>query len=86
MFLNVGTGNDCTVEKLAKNVAEAIHFGGEIKWDASKPDGTPKKQLDVSRLAFIGLDCIVYLWKTVSASTVEFINEVKSSIARLIRL
>jgi GDP-L-fucose synthase len=53
-FLNVGTGLDLTILELAEAVAEATGFQGEILWDASKPDGTTKKQLDVSRLAELG--------------------------------
>ena len=49
--LNVGTGVDLTIRELAEAVASAVSFKGEIVWDSSKPDGTPKKQLDVSRLA-----------------------------------
>jgi GDP-L-fucose synthase len=52
--LNVGTGVDLTIRELAEAVAEATGFRGTIAWDASKPDGTPKKQLDVSRLAALG--------------------------------
>ena len=52
--LNVGTGDDLTIQELAEAVAEATGFRGTIAWDASKPDGTPKKQLDVSRLAALG--------------------------------
>jgi len=53
-FLNVGTGMDLTVRELAEAVAFATGFQGEIHWDASKPDGTPKKQLNVSRLEALG--------------------------------
>ena len=53
-FLNVGTGLDLTIRELAEAVAAATGFQGEILWDNSKPDGTPKKQLDVSRLAELG--------------------------------
>jgi len=53
-FLNVGTGVDLTIRELAEAVAAATGFQGDIHWDASKPDGTPKKQLDVSRLAALG--------------------------------
>jgi GDP-L-fucose synthase len=52
--LNVGTGLDLSIRQLAEAVAEATGYPGEILWDASKPDGTPKKQLDVSRLAELG--------------------------------
>ena len=53
-FLNVGTGIDLTIRELAEAVARATGFQGDIHWDSSKPDGTPKKQLDVSRLAALG--------------------------------
>ena len=53
-FLNVGTGIDLSIKELAEAVAHAVGFKGSIAWDTSKPDGTPKKQLDVSRLAAMG--------------------------------
>ena len=53
-FLNVGTGVDLSIRELAEAVAQATGFNGRIEWDTTKPDGTPKKQLDVSRLASLG--------------------------------
>ena len=53
-FLNVGTGVDLTIRALAEAVAKATGYRGEILWDSSKSDGTPKKQLDVSRLQMMG--------------------------------
>jgi GDP-L-fucose synthase len=52
--LNVGTGVDLTIKELAELVARCVGYEGEIIWDATKPDGTPKKQLDVSRLSSLG--------------------------------
>ena len=52
-FLNVGTGIDLCIRELAEAVAEATGYQGDICWDTSKPDGTPK-QLDVSRLKALG--------------------------------
>jgi len=52
--LNVGTGVDVTIREAAETVAEVVGYGGAITWDASKPDGTPRKLLDVSRLAALG--------------------------------
>ena len=49
-FLNVGTGEDITIKELAEKVADAAGFSGKIHWDTSKPDGTPRKLLDVSRI------------------------------------
>lgn len=53
-FVNVGTGIDLSIKSLALKVADAVGYMGTIHWDSSKPDGTPKKQLDVSRLASMG--------------------------------
>jgi GDP-L-fucose synthase len=52
--INVGTGSDITVRELAGLVAEIVGYPGEVLWDSGKPDGTPRKQLDVSRLAALG--------------------------------
>ena len=53
-FMNVGTGVDLSIRELADAVATATGYQAAIEWDTSKPDGTPKKQLDVSRLANLG--------------------------------
>ncbi len=53
-FLNVGTGVDLTIKELAEQIAEVVGFSGEMEWDTSKPDGTPKKQLEMSRMAGLG--------------------------------
>ncbi|MEV6162690.1 GDP-L-fucose synthase [Streptomyces sp. NPDC052052] len=52
--VNVGCGQDLAISELAGIVGEVTGFQGEIAWDASKPDGTPRKLLDVSRLASLG--------------------------------
>lgn len=52
--VNVGTGTDVTIKELAEIVAKSVGFTGSIEWDASKPDGTPRKLLDVSKLSNAG--------------------------------
>ena len=52
--INVGTGVDVTIGELAALVAKTVGYGGEIHWDASRPDGTPRKLLDVSRITSLG--------------------------------
>lgn len=52
--INVGTGTDCTIAQLAELMAEVVGFQGQIVFDASKPDGTPRKLLDISRLKSLG--------------------------------
>ncbi len=54
MFLNVGTGKDLTIKALAKLVKASLGFKGDLLWDATKPDGTFKKLLDVSKLNALG--------------------------------
>jgi GDP-L-fucose synthase len=53
-LVNIGTGIDLTITELALMVKEVVGFEGELTYDASKPDGTPRKLLDVSRLTSLG--------------------------------
>ena len=53
-FLNVGTGIDLSIKELATLIARLTGFQGEITWDLSKPDGTPRKLLDVGRINKLG--------------------------------
>jgi GDP-L-fucose synthase len=52
--INVGTGIDVSIKGLADLVGEVVGFSGQIEWDTSKPDGTPRKLLDTSRLGNLG--------------------------------
>jgi len=52
--LNVGVGEDLTIKELAQLVAEEVGYQGEIEWDSTKPDGTPRKLLDVSKVKALG--------------------------------
>jgi GDP-L-fucose synthase len=53
-FLNVGTGEDVTIAEFARVVADVVGYRGELKFNTQRPDGTPRKLLDVSRLAALG--------------------------------
>lgn len=53
-LFNVGTGTDVSIRELAQTIKEVVGFSGSLEWDAAKPDGTPRKLLDVSRLAARG--------------------------------
>ena len=59
--LNIGVGSDQTVEEVANLVRECAGYTGEISWDATKPDGVPRKVLDVSRLKAIGFTPMISL-------------------------
>ncbi|MBA4501512.1 GDP-L-fucose synthase [Marinobacterium marinum] len=52
--INVGTGVDCTIRELAETLAKVTGFQGALRFDTTKPDGTPRKLMDVSRLASLG--------------------------------
>ncbi len=52
--INVGTGVDCTIKEMAETMKEVVGFKGDLLWDTSKPDGTPRKLMDVSRLEKLG--------------------------------
>ena len=73
-FLNVGTGKDLSIRDLAEAVSSVVGFKGMIKWDTSKPDGTPKKQLDVSRILALGWKAQIPLLDGL-VSTVESFRE-----------
>jgi GDP-L-fucose synthase len=53
-FVNIGTGTDLSIQELARMIARIVGFEGEITNDLSKPDGTPRKLLDVSKLSAMG--------------------------------
>ncbi len=59
--VNIGTGKDCTIRELAETIAKVTGFKGEIRFDPSKPDGTPRKLLDISRLNALGWEATISL-------------------------
>ena len=60
-FVNIGVGEDLTIRELAELIGEIVEYKGEIVYDISKPDGTPQKLLDVSRLHGLGWDAKISL-------------------------
>lgn len=54
LFLNVGTGEDVSIKELAEHIKSVVGYDGDLKFDSSKPDGTPRKLMDVSRLHNLG--------------------------------
>lgn len=60
-FVNIGTGVDVTIKQLAELVRDIVGYTGDITWDSSKPDGTPRKLLDVSRLGALGFNPTISL-------------------------
>jgi GDP-L-fucose synthase len=82
-FLNVGTGIDLSIRDLAEAVANATGYSGTIHWDTSKPDGTPKKQLDVSRLASLGWQARIPLAEGLASTVALFRQQLKAELVRL---
>ena len=82
-FLNVGTGVELTIRELAEQVAAATGFQGEINWDTTKPDGTPKKQLDMSRLTALGWQARISLAEGLKSTVALFREQLKAECVRL---
>jgi len=82
-FLNVGTGQDQSIRDLAEAVAAATGFQGQIHWDTTKPDGTPKKQLDVSRLAALGWQARIPLAEGLRSTVQQFRQQLDQQLVRL---
>jgi GDP-L-fucose synthase len=77
-FLNVGTGTDLPIRDLAGLVSDAVGFRGTLNWDASKPDGTPRKLLDVSRLKNLGWSATISLEEGLRATVNDYVQRQSS--------
>ena len=82
-YLNVGTGKDISIFELSNMLKEMIGFTGEIKWNTKKPDGTYKKQLDVSRIMKLGWDPKVKLKDGIKKTIQFFIDERNNNSIRI---
>ncbi len=71
-FLNIGTGQDMTIADFARLVAEIVGYRGEIAFDPSRPDGTPQKLLDVSKLTQLGWHARTELRQGLAATYADF--------------
>ena len=81
-WVNVGTGQDVTIRTLAETVAETVGFEGTIAWDTSKPDGTPRKLLDVSKMTALGWTATTPLDKGIREVYQEFLQALERSTLR----
>ncbi len=72
LFLNVGTGKDLSIKDLAEKIAEITKFKGQIIWDQSKPDGTPKKLLNIDRLKNLGWENKIDLTKGIKNTISDY--------------
>jgi len=53
-IVNIGTGTDLTIMELAEMIKDIVRYKGDIVWDSTKPDGTPRKLLDINRISALG--------------------------------
>jgi GDP-L-fucose synthase len=73
-LVNVGTGTDVTIKELAETVKEVVGFEGELIWDTSKPDGTPRKLMDVSKLHAAGWQHTIELADGIALAYQDFLD------------
>ncbi len=78
-IVNVGTGEDVTIKELAEMVAQTVGFQGNLVFDTSKPDGTPRKLLDVSRLHSLGWKHSISLNEGIRTTYQWFLQNVESA-------
>lgn len=73
-FVNIGTGTDVTIKALAEMVKKIVGFDGELVWDSSKPDGTPRKLMDVSKLHGLGWQHQIELEQGIALAYQDFLE------------
>ena len=72
LFVNIGTGEDLTIKALAEMIKDIVGFTGELNWNTEKPDGTPRKLMDVSRLHNLGWKHKIDLREGITSVYAEF--------------
>ncbi len=77
-LVNIGCGTDLTIRQLADTVKRVVEFEGEIVWDSTKPDGTPRKLLDVSRMTALGWQPRISLEQGISLAYSDFLSKIES--------
>lgn len=77
--INVGTGIDCTIRELAETIVKVTGFKGRLEFDATKPDGTPRKLMDVSRLAELGWKASISLEDGLRDAYQWYLNNIDSA-------
>jgi GDP-L-fucose synthase len=75
-IINIGVGKDFTIRELAEATAKIVGFQGEVVWDTSKPDGTPQKLLDVSRLNQLGWEAKISLEQGIATTYRWYVNPI----------
>ncbi len=82
-LINVGTGLDISIKNLAEMIAKELNYKGNIRWETNKPDGTPRKLLDVSQLKNLGWQAKTSLEKGINLTIKNFEKEFKNKSIRI---
>ena len=75
---NVGYGKDITIKELAETIQKVVGHKGKIVWDSSKPDGTPRKLMDVTKMKKIGWECSTDLQQGIEKTYAWFLDNIES--------
>src|SRR3990167_5287119 len=75
-FINIGTGREITIRELAELIAEVVGFRGKLVFDSSKPDGTPRKLLDVSRFQALGWQAKTSFREGIAKAYADYLKDV----------
>ncbi|MEB3214009.1 MAG: hypothetical protein VKL39_21855, partial [Leptolyngbyaceae bacterium] len=76
-LLNVGTGEDITIRELAETISKVIGFEGDLRFDASKPDGTPRKLIDSTRITDFGWSPQSLFQANIQIAYRDFVNRLR---------
>lgn len=76
-FLNIGVGSDVTIKHLAEMIQQVVRYEGEIKWNTDKPDGTPRKLMDVSKLHALGWKHTIDLEEGITRTYQDFLAKIE---------
>ncbi len=77
-FLNIGVGTDVTIKELAELIKETVGYEGEVHWNSDKPDGTPRKLMDVSKLHALGWKHQTDLTEGIKITYQDFLQKIES--------
>jgi GDP-L-fucose synthase len=75
LFINIGTGEELTIAELAASVGKVVGYSGELRFDSSRPDGTPRKLMDSSRIKALGWHWHYSIDKGLEKAYAHFLEE-----------
>lgn len=81
-WVNVGTGTDVTIREVTEQVASVVGYTGKIVWDSNKPDGTPRKLMDVSRMTKLGWSANIGIRVGLRVTYASFLEELENGVLR----